>query len=146
VLGLLWLLGFIGNCESSNSLPRQSTQFHSSGIPAASSSSPPVPFEVLETQPVYKNNRPSASAVRMDVLPLGQQPFAISAGLGFGIPTGDRTRDLGEGRVTLAAFFTASTWLGRFNAPLNGGWHPGQSTGGLEWLRDLCLDFFRRLW
>jgi hypothetical protein len=62
------------------------------------------------------------AAVRYGVLPLGQRPMSLTAGLGFGIPTGDRTRDLGEGQLTLEPFFTASMWLGRCNVQFNGGW------------------------
>jgi len=62
------------------------------------------------------------AAVRYGVLPLGQRPLSLTTGIGFGIPTGDRTRDLGEGQLTLEPFFTASTWLGRCNVQFNGGW------------------------
>ena len=72
------------------------------------------------------------AAVRYGVIPLDEQPFALTAGLGFGIPTGDRTRDLGEGRLTLEPFFTAGTWLGRFNAQLNCGWRHAVTNAGNE--------------
>jgi hypothetical protein len=72
------------------------------------------------------------AAVRYGVVPIGQEPFAITAGLGVGIPTGDRVQDLGEGRLTLEPFFTASTWLGRFNAQLNCGWQRAVTDAGAE--------------
>ena len=72
------------------------------------------------------------AAVRYGIVPLGQQPFAVTAGLGVGVPTGDRSRDLGEGRLTLEPFFTASTWLGRFNAQVNCGWQRAVTNGGDE--------------
>jgi Putative MetA-pathway of phenol degradation len=70
------------------------------------------------------------AAVRYGVVPLDDKPFALTAGLGAGIPTGDRTRDLGEGRLKLEPFFTASTWLGRFNAQLNCGWQRAVASAG----------------
>jgi hypothetical protein len=72
------------------------------------------------------------TAVRYVVVPVDQQPVAVTAGLGVGIPTGDRTRDLGEGRLTVEPFFTASTWLGRFNAQLNCGWQRAVTSAGEE--------------
>ena len=71
-------------------------------------------------------------AARYGVVPPGKKPFAFDGGLGFGIPTGDHARDLGEGRLTLEPFFTASTWLGGFNAQLNGGWQRAITNGGEE--------------
>jgi len=70
------------------------------------------------------------AAVRYGVIPLGQRPVSLTAGLGLGIPTGDRTRDLGEGRLTLDPFFTASTWLGRCNVQVNGGWTRAVTNSG----------------
>ena len=72
------------------------------------------------------------AAVRYGVIPLGQRPVSLTAGLGFGIPTGDRTRDLGEGRLTLEPFFTASTWLARCNVQFNGGWTRAVTNSGEE--------------
>lgn len=72
------------------------------------------------------------AAVRYGVIPPGKQPFALDVGLGFGIPTGDRTHDLGEGRLTLEPSFTASTWIGRFNAQLNCGWQRAVTNAGEE--------------
>lgn len=72
------------------------------------------------------------TAVRYAVVPVDRQPVAITAGLGVGIPTGDRVRDLGEGRLTMEPFFTASTWLGRFNAQLNCGWQRAVTDAGEE--------------
>lgn len=72
------------------------------------------------------------TAVRYAVVPVDQQPVAVTAGLGVGIPTGDRSRDLGEGRLTVEPFFTASTWLGRFNAQLNCGWQRAVTSAGEE--------------
>ena len=70
------------------------------------------------------------AAVRYGVVPVSEQPFALTAGLGAGIPTGDRVRNLGEGRLTLEPFFTASTWLGLFNAQLNCGWQRAITDAG----------------
>jgi hypothetical protein len=72
------------------------------------------------------------AAVRYGVVPLDKGPVAFDVGLALGIPTGDRTRDLGEGRLTLEPFFTASTWLGRFNAQINCGWQRAVTNGGGE--------------
>jgi hypothetical protein len=70
------------------------------------------------------------AAVRYGVVPVDQRPIALTAGLGVGIPTGDRTRDLGDGRLTLEPFFTTSTWVGGVNAQLNGGWQRAVTNGG----------------
>ena len=72
------------------------------------------------------------AAVRYGVVPLGEKPVAFNVGLGFGIPTGARTHDLGDGRLTLEPFFTASTWLGGFNAQLNCGWQRAITNAGEE--------------
>jgi hypothetical protein len=72
------------------------------------------------------------AALRYGVIPVGREPFALTAGLGVGVPTGDRARDLGEGRLTVEPFFTASTWLGRFNAQINGGWQRAVTNAGEE--------------
>jgi hypothetical protein len=72
------------------------------------------------------------AAVRYGVIPLGQRPISLTAGLGFGIPTADRTHELGERRLTLEPFFTASTWLGRCNVQLNGGWTRAVTNSGDE--------------
>lgn len=76
------------------------------------------------------------AAVRYGVVPLRQGPVALTAGLEFGIPTGDRTRDLGEGRLTLEPFLTASTWLGPCNVQVNGGWTRAVTNAGKEPLDD----------
>ena len=72
------------------------------------------------------------TAVRYGIVPLGQRPFAVTAGLGLGVLTGDRTRELGEGRLTAEPFFTASMWLGRINAQFNGGWQRAITNAGEE--------------
>jgi len=71
-------------------------------------------------------------AVRCGVIPRGRRPVSLTAGIGFGTPTGDRPRDLGEGRLTLEPFFTASTWLGRCNLQFNGGWARAVTNSGDE--------------
>jgi hypothetical protein len=73
------------------------------------------------------------AAVRYGVVPLAaDKPYALNLGLGFGIPTGDRMHDLGDGRLTLEPFFTASHWVGPFNAQLNCGWQRAVTNGGDE--------------
>ena len=62
------------------------------------------------------------AGARYAVIPLNKGPVALDLGLTVGIPTGDRSQDLGEGRLTLEPSFTASTWLGPVNAQLSGGW------------------------
>src|ERR1051326_1250251 len=90
---------------------------------------------------VFVNPRDSASAngigdvdlaMRYGVLDFRQQPFALNVGLALELPTGDRSRDLGEGRVSIEPFFTASQWFGRVNAQLNFAWHRAVSSGGSE--------------
>jgi hypothetical protein len=72
------------------------------------------------------------AAVRYGVIPIGQGPVALTAGLGFGIPTGDRTRELGEGRLALEPFFTASMWAGPCNVQVNAGWTRAVTNSGKE--------------
>ena len=72
------------------------------------------------------------TAVRYGVVPLDKGPVAFNVGLALGIPTGDRTRDLGEGRLTLEPSFTASTWLGPCNMQINCGWQRAVTNGGEE--------------
>jgi hypothetical protein len=60
------------------------------------------------------------------------QPWALDVGLGVGLPTGDQTKELGEGRVSLEPRFTLSQWFGPVNAQLNGGWQHAVSNGGEE--------------
>ncbi|MGD1018992.1 MAG: transporter [Verrucomicrobiia bacterium] len=93
-----------------------------------------APYEFLRPR-----NKPGAdgvgdveTAVRYGAIPVGQGPVALTAGLGLGIPTGDRTRDLGEGRLTLEPFFTASTWVRRCNVQVNGGWTRAITNSGQE--------------
>jgi hypothetical protein len=80
------------------------------------------------------------TAVRYGVVPIGQGPVALTAGLELGIPTGDRMRDLGEGRLTVEPFFTASTWLGRCNVQVNGGWTRAVTNSGEEPRDDFEYD------
>jgi hypothetical protein len=72
------------------------------------------------------------AGVRYGVIPLDKGPVALDVGLALGIPTGDRTRDLGEGRITLEPSFTASTWLGPCNVQVNGGWQRAVTNAGDE--------------
>ena len=70
------------------------------------------------------------AGVRYGVVPLNKGPVAFDVGLALGIPTGDRTRDLGEGRLTLEPSFTTSTWLGPCNVQVNCGWQRVVTNGG----------------
>jgi hypothetical protein len=63
-----------------------------------------------------------AVTARYGALNYRERPFGLDVGLGLQLPTGDRRRDLGEGRVSLEPSFTASTWLGGVNAQANGAW------------------------
>ena len=68
ILGMLWLIGFLSNTNQSSHSQSPSVESRTS-YSDPSPSTPPVNFEVLDTKPVYKNNRrPSASGTRMDVL------------------------------------------------------------------------------
>jgi hypothetical protein len=60
---------------------------------------------------------------RYALLDYREHPYGLDIGLGLQLPTGDRRRDLGDGRVALAPSFTASAWLGPVNAQANGAWH-----------------------
>jgi hypothetical protein len=92
-----------------------------------------VPYEFIKPKNANSVNGIGdvETGVRYGVVPVSNSwPYAVSAGLGFGIPTGDRTHDLGEGRLTLGPSFTASTWLGRVNVEFNGAWQHAVSNGG----------------
>jgi hypothetical protein len=93
-----------------------------------------VPYEFLrpKNEPGVDGVGDVEAAVRYGAIPIGQGPVALTAGLELGIPTGDRTRDLGEGRLTLEPFLTASTWVGRCNVQVNGGWTRAVSNAGQE--------------
>ena len=71
----------------------------------------------------------AALAARYGVVNYREGPFGLDVGLGLLTPTGDRRRDLGEGRVSLESSFTASTWLGRVNAQANGSWRHAFGSG-----------------
>jgi hypothetical protein len=72
------------------------------------------------------------TGVRYNVIPLGKEPLALNVGFTVGIPTGDRLHDLGEGRLTLAPSFTASTWAGPVNVQLNCAWERAVTDAGEE--------------
>jgi hypothetical protein len=72
------------------------------------------------------------TGVRYNVIPMDKEPLALNVGLTVGIPTGDRLHDLGEGRLTLAPFFTASTWAGPVNLQLNCAWERAVTDVGEE--------------
>jgi hypothetical protein len=54
----------------------------------------------------------------------------LNLGLGVVAPTGSRRKDLGERRVSIEPFFTASRWFGKFSAQVNGGWQYSVTNGG----------------
>jgi hypothetical protein len=72
------------------------------------------------------------AAVRYRVIPMTKEALALNVGLAVGVPTGDRIHDLGEGRLTLAPFFTASTWAGPVNLQLNCAWERAVTDAGEE--------------
>src|ERR1035437_3897968 len=72
------------------------------------------------------------AAVRYRVIPMSKEPLALNVGLTVGVPTGDRIHDLGEGRLTLARFFTPSPWAGPVNVQLNCAWERAVTSAGEE--------------
>ena len=72
------------------------------------------------------------TGIRYGVVPLDKEPVALDVGLALGIPTGDRRRDLGDGRLELEPSFTASMWVGRFNVQANGAWRRAVTNDGDE--------------
>jgi Putative MetA-pathway of phenol degradation len=94
-----------------------------------------VPYEFVKSNHVHAVDGIGdiEADVRYGVVPVTNQPFAVTAGLGFGIPTGDSARDLGEGRLTLEPFVTASTtWFSLFDVELTCGWRRAVTNGGDE--------------
>lgn len=71
-------------------------------------------------------------AARYAVLDYHKHPFALDIGLGVVTPTGDRHRNLGDGRVAVEPLFTASQWLGPVNIELNFAWRRAVSHAGDE--------------
>jgi hypothetical protein len=71
-------------------------------------------------------------AARYCVLDSRTHPFAATLGLEAQLPTGNRMKDLGEGRLTLEPNFTVSQRLGRFVIEVNPGWERGVTNGGEE--------------
>jgi hypothetical protein len=71
-------------------------------------------------------------SARYGVLDYHKRPFALDVGLGVVLPTGDRRRDLGDGRVAVEPFFTASKWLGPVNVEFNFAWQRAVSEAGSE--------------
>jgi hypothetical protein len=71
-------------------------------------------------------------ATRYAVRVFRTQPWALDVGFGVGLPTGDETKELGEGRVSLEPRFTLSQWFGAINAQFNGAWQCAVSQGGEE--------------
>jgi hypothetical protein len=69
-------------------------------------------------------------AARYAVLDHRTRPFALDVGLSLLAPTGDRRRDLGDGRLAVEPFFTASQWLGPVNLELNFAWLRAVSSAG----------------
>jgi hypothetical protein len=59
-------------------------------------------------------------ATRYAIRDFRTQPWAVDVGLGVDLPTGDQTKELGEGRVSLEPRFTLSQWFGVVNAQFNG--------------------------
>ena len=61
-----------------------------------------------------------------------KRPFSLDVGFGLGLPTGDRGKELGEGRLVAEPFVAAGQWFGPVNAQLNLGWRRAVTNGGTE--------------
>ncbi len=61
-------------------------------------------------------------AARYAVRDNRKQSFGLDAGLALTLPTGDRRRDLGEGRTGIEPIVTASQWFGPINVQMNLSW------------------------
>jgi len=59
---------------------------------------------------------------RYAVVDYREHPFGLDVGVGLELPTGDRRRDLGDGRVAVDPSFTASAWIRSVNVQANAGW------------------------
>jgi hypothetical protein len=92
----------------------------------------PYRFRDFNHGPSFHGIGDVEAGARYGVIPLNRGPVALDVGLALGIPTGDRKRDLGEGRVTLEPSFTASTWFGPVNTQLNCAWDRAVSNAGDE--------------
>jgi Putative MetA-pathway of phenol degradation len=71
-------------------------------------------------------------STRYGVLDFRRQPFSLDLGLGTTLPTGDRGRELGEGRLSLEPFFVAGQWIGPVNAQLHFAWRRAVTDAGTE--------------
>ena len=70
-----------------------------------------------------------AVGARYAVLNYRERPVGLDLGLGLQAPTGDRRRDLGDGRVSVEPSFTASAWFGPVNTEASGAWRHAFGTG-----------------
>jgi len=83
-----------------------------------------VPYVVTDPDDAHATSGLGDVAVesRYALVNYRDHPFGLDVGLGLKLPTGDRRRDLGDGRVALEPSFTASAWLGPLNTQVNAGW------------------------
>jgi len=66
------------------------------------------------------------------LLDFREQSFSLDAGFGLGLPTGDRGRELGEGRLIAEPFLVVGQWFGPISAQLNLAWRRAVTSGGTE--------------
>ena len=93
-----------------------------------------VPYEFLNPDNARSVNGVGdvEVAARYAALDYRKNSFGLDVGLGVVTPTGDRHRDLSDGRVQIEPFFTASQWLGPVNVELNFAWQRAVSDAGDE--------------
>jgi hypothetical protein len=73
------------------------------------------------------------TSIRYGAVDYRKKPFGLDLGLGVTWPTGDESRDLGDGRARIVPALIASQWLGPVNIELHVAWEHalGDSNGDL---------------
>jgi hypothetical protein len=102
-----------------------------------------VPYEFVHSNNGFGDVETS---VRDAIVDYRNHPFGLDAGLGVVTPTGNRHRDLGEGRWAAAPFFTATQWFGPVHAQLNFAWQRAVDHAGNDFEYNVALVYPIRQW
>jgi hypothetical protein len=78
------------------------------------------------------------TSFRYSAVDYRRHPFGLDVGLGLTWPTGDHSRDLGDGKARIAPALTASQWLGPVNVELHLAW--AHAIGDIEGEPDNTLE------
>jgi hypothetical protein len=62
------------------------------------------------------------TSIRYGAVDYRRSPFGLDLGVGLTWPTGDESKDLGDGRARVVPSLIASQWLGKLNVELHVAW------------------------